>query len=396
MTETTTESPQQNQSHKMPAGIPYILANEAAERFSFYGMTAILVVFMTQFLLSRDGNLAVMGDETAKEWFHWFNSAVYFLAVLGALISDIWLGKYRTILWFSILYCLGFLILTVDQTRLGLFGGLTLIAIGSGAIKPCVTANVGDQFNRSNQHLIEKVYSWFYFAINLGACVSMYYCPLLLDTYGPKVGFGIPAVLMLMATVTFWLGKQTYVHIPPTGRQVLKDLFNLETLGILGRLSIILVFVSMFFALFYQSQGAWVLQAEKMELRWLGRTWLPAQVQFVNSLFIMILIPVFSYVVYPVINRVFPLTPLRKIGLGLYVTAASFLVPIWIENQIAAGLTQHRLAIPRLSLFDRRRNFDLHHRVGILLHTGPQTHQILCHGVVFVVDFSGQHLFGAC
>jgi POT family proton-dependent oligopeptide transporter len=122
-------------SKKMPAGIPYILTTEASERFAFYGMSSILVVFMTRNLMGPNGTLAVMGDEPAKAWFHWFTSAVYFMPLIGAVISDLWLGKYKTIIWFSMVYCVGFAVLALDHTRLGLFGGLALIAMASGIIK---------------------------------------------------------------------------------------------------------------------------------------------------------------------------------------------------------------------------------------------------------------------
>lgn len=323
-------------SEKMPAGIPYILANEAAERFAFYGMSSILVVFMTKYLTGPSGS-DVMNDEKAKEWFHTFTAAVYFVPLLGALLSDGWLGKYRTILLFSVVYCFGMVALAWDDTRLGLSLGLVLIALGSGIIKPCVTANVGDQFGRRNKHLISKMYSWFYFAINLGACVSMFLCPVLLDGWGPRAGFGVPALLMVFATVAFFVGRAKYVHIPPAGAQVVKEVLNRDVLKILARLSIIFVFVSMFFALFYQSQGAWVIQAERMDLHWLWIDWLPAQIQFVNSFFIMIMIPLFAYVVYPAVSRVVPLTPLRKIGAGMLVTGVCFVVPAWIETQIQGG-----------------------------------------------------------
>ena len=325
-------------SAKMPTGIPYILTNEAAERFAFYGMSSILVVFMTKYLMGSDGVLSVMGDEQAKKWFHLFTAAVYFTPLLGALLSDVWLGKYRTIVIFSIVYCVGFAAMAWDHTRVGLGLGLVLIALGSGVIKPCVSANVGDQFGQSNKHLISKMYSWFYFSINLGACISMLACPWLLDKYGPGVGFGVPAALMVFATVAFVAGKWKYVHIPPAGERIVREVLQKETLKILARLCVIFVFVSMFFALFYQSQSAWVLQAEKMNLRWLGVNWLPAQVQFVNSFYIILMIPLFSYAIYPAINRVFPLTPLRKIGIGMFVTALCFVVPAWVENRIAEGL----------------------------------------------------------
>ncbi|MHC4244689.1 MAG: POT-type proton-dependent oligopeptide transporter, partial [Planctomycetota bacterium] len=145
-------------SKKMPAGIPYILTTESTERFAFYGMSSILVIFMTTYLRDSNGILNVMGDEPAKAWFHWFTSAVYFMPLIGAIISDVWLGKFKTIIWFSILYCVGFAVLVYDQTRLGLTGGLILIAVASGTIKPCLSANVGDQFGGSNKHLLTKAY----------------------------------------------------------------------------------------------------------------------------------------------------------------------------------------------------------------------------------------------
>jgi len=324
-------------STKMPRSVPYILVNETAERFSFYGMTSILVVFMTHYLMGPGGVLDVMGGVQSSKYFHFFNSAVYFMPLIGALISDIWLGKFRTIIFFSLVYCLGFVTLVMDLTRLGLALGLVLIAVGSGIIKPCVSANVGDQFGKSNKHLLSKVYHWFYFAINLGACVSMWLCPWLLDKWGPRAGFGVPAVFMFVATAAYWLGRRKFVHIPAAGIAAVKNTLRGEPIRALGRLCMLYLFIVMFWALFYQSQSAWVLQAEKMNLKWLWITWLPAQVQFVNSLLIMILIPLFAYVIYPVINKFFPLTPLRKISIGLFVTALSFVVPALVETHISAG-----------------------------------------------------------
>jgi POT family proton-dependent oligopeptide transporter len=324
-------------SEEMPAGIPYILGNEAAERFSFYGMTSILIIFMTRYLVGPDGVLDVMNDSESLEYFHYFRSAVYFMPLIGALLADIWLAKYRTILWFSALYCFGFIAMVFDITRLGLFAGLLLIAVGSGIIKPCVSANVGDQFGQSNNRLMAPMYSWFYFSVNLGACISMLLCPWILDEYGPRAGFAVPAGFMILATIVFWLGKYKFVHIPRGGAEFVRETFSGEGIKAIAKLCIIFVFVAMFWALFDQSQSAWVLQAEKMELKWLGIGWLPAQVQFVNSLLIMLLIPVFSYVIYPAIDRVFPLTALRKIGIGLFIGVLSFVVPAWVEGQIDGG-----------------------------------------------------------
>ena len=324
-------------STRMPPAVPYILANETAERLAFYGMSSILVIFMTDYLVGSNGALSVMGNESANEWFHWFNAAVYFMAIVGAVISDVWLGKFKTIVPFSVVYCVGFAVLTFNHTRLGLIGGLGLITLGSGIIKPCVSANVGDQFGPSNKHLIERVYSWFYFAINLGATVSMFLCPVFLSKWGPTAGFGIPAVFMLIATIAYWLGRHRFVHIPPAGKAGVLQALDREGLKTVGRIGVIFVFVAMFFALFYQSQSAWVLQAKNMKLDWLWITWEPAQMQAANPFLILIAIPLFSYWLYPTLSRVWTMTPLRKIGIGMFITAVSFLIPVWIEMQIAAG-----------------------------------------------------------
>jgi len=326
-------------SDKTPAGIPYILGNELAERFSFYGMRCILVFFMTHLLANAAGELAPMTKEQSKVWFHLFVSAVYFTPLIGALISDIWLGKYRTILFFSILYCSGFAALAFNHARVGLGAGLILIAIGSGVIKPCVSANVGDQFGKTNKHLMARMYSWFYFAINLGAFVSNLLIPELLDRYNATVAFGVPGGVMVLATFVFWLGRKKFVHIPRGGAAFVKECFSGEGLKAIGRLAIIYLFVAPFWALFDQMDSSWMLQAEKMNRVWLGHKWLSSQIVAVNPLGILLLIPVFSYVIYPAIDRIFRLSPLRKIGLGLFVAATPFVVNALIEKRIVAGET---------------------------------------------------------
>lgn len=322
---------------RMPPGVPYIIWNEAAERFSFYGMKGILVVFMTQYLMGRGGHLDLMDDAEAKTWYHAFTAAVYFTPLLGAILADAFLGKYRTIMALSLVYCGGHLALALDDTRLGLVIGLALISVGSGGIKPCVSANVGDQFGTRNKHLLEKVFGWFYFSINFGAFASTLLTPWLLDKYGPHVAFAVPGILMAVATFAFWLGRRKFVHVPPGGLGFVRETFSGEGLRIILRLSVIFLFVAMFWALFDQTGSAWVLQAENMDRRWLGHEWLSSQIQAANPMLIMILIPTFSYLIYPAISRVFPLTPLRKISIGFFVGAAAFSLSAIIESWIAQG-----------------------------------------------------------
>jgi POT family proton-dependent oligopeptide transporter len=324
---------------RLPAGIPFIIVNEAAERFSFYGMRAVLVVFMTQYLLGADGVPDGMGEAEAKGWFHLFVSAVYFTPLLGALLSDGILGKYRSIILLSLVYCLGHLALAIDHTRMGLAIGLGLIAVGAGGIKPCVSAHVGDQFGRSNGFLLSRVFSWFYFSINLGAFVSMLATPWLMKSYGASLAFAVPGVLMLLATLVFWSGRYRFVHIPPAGLSFVRETFSANGLSTLGRLSLIYVFVAVFWALFDQTGSAWVLQAQHMDRYLFGMEVLPAQIQAANPLFVMLLIPLFSYVVYPAIDRVWQLTELRKMAIGMFITVLAFAIPTWIQLQIDQGGT---------------------------------------------------------
>jgi POT family proton-dependent oligopeptide transporter len=253
----------------------------------------------------------------------------------GALISDGWLGKYRTIFYLSIVYCLGHFTLAFMDTPFGIhFGqkwvlaiGLILIAAGAGGIKPCVSANVGDQFGESNKHLLARVFGWFYFSINLGSSFSIWLCPVLLrdPNWGPKYAFGLPGVLMFVATVIFWMGRKKMVHIPPAGLGFLRDLKS-----ILARVWIIFAFTMIFWALWDQSSGGeWTVQCQHMDLHFLGMSFLPEQVNVVNGLFILAMIPLFNYWLYPAIDRIFPITPVRKIGIGLFLTAASFVI-IWM------------------------------------------------------------------
>ena len=157
----------------MPPGIPFIVGNELAERFSFYGMRSILLVYMTTYLCQSDGALDVFGNKEAEAWVHLFVGSAYLFPILGGIIADALWGKYKTILLLSLVYCLGHACLACmgwgGDTRILLLVGLGLIAVGSGGIKPCVSAHVGDQFGRSNAGLLPKVFGWFYLSINMGA-----------------------------------------------------------------------------------------------------------------------------------------------------------------------------------------------------------------------------------
>ena len=322
----------------MPPGIWYIVGNEAAERFSFYGMNAILTAFMAHYLRDSHGTLAPMNDSDAVAYSSLFISAVYFTPFLGAILSDAYWGKFRTVVALSIVYCFGHFALALNSTRMGLLVGLSLIALGAGGIKPCVSSNVGDQFCAENEHLMTRVYGWFYFAINFGATFSQLLTPYLLDKCGPSYAFGVPGILMLAATIIFWAGRRKFVHVPPGGNSLFADAASREGRGTIGRLALLYLFFAVFWSLYYQTTSAWVLQADKMDRHWLGFNWESSQLQAVNSILILLFIPLFSYAIYPLTDRVFKLTPLRKISIGFFVTVPSFVITAWIESQISRGL----------------------------------------------------------
>jgi POT family proton-dependent oligopeptide transporter len=327
---------------KMPPGVRYIVGNEAAERFSYYGMNSILVVFMTKHLMNSHGQPDHLSDMKAEEWYHTFVSLVYGLPLLGAFLADAVLGKYRVIFWLSIVYCFGHFALAINDTRMGLLVGCSLIALGAGGIKPCVSANVGDQFGPSNQHLLPKVFSWFYFSINIGSAFSTILIPELLEHSGPRAAFGVPGIAMLLATIVFWLGRKKFVHIPPAGlKQYTGELFRREHLKALGNLLILVPFAAMFWALWQQNFSSWVLQADKLDRHMFGREWLPAEIQTVNPLFVLCMLPLTAYVLYPAVGKVVRLTPLRKFGAGLFMVIFAFLIVGWIQIRIDAGERPH-------------------------------------------------------
>jgi POT family proton-dependent oligopeptide transporter len=348
----------ENDVNKFPSQIGYIVGNEACERYSYYGMRSILTVFMIQVLL--------MQETEATSTYHLFAGACYLFPLLGAYISDRILGKYKTILYLSLVYCLGHAVLSIWETNLGLYWGLGLIAFGSGGIKPCVSAHVGDQFKANQTHLLKKVYELFYFMINFGSFFSTIITPWTLKTYGASVAFGIPGVLMLIATFIFWLGRNEFVHVPPTKSDghgtlnvvisafkfsstrkagekfldgALKEHSSEQVDAVRSVFDIAKLFASitLFWALFDQHGSSWVIQAMNMDLHFMGIEFEASQIAAWNPIMVMGLIPLFSMVVYPALDKIgITSTPIKRITLGMFVTAISFAIiaglQVWMDS----------------------------------------------------------------
>lgn len=346
--------------NKFPPQIKYIVGNEACERYSYYGMRSILTVFMIQVLLFQEAK--------ATSVYHLFAGACYLTPLLGAWISDrIW-GKYKTILYLSLIYCVGHAVLAIWETEYGLYAGLGLIALGSGGIKPCVSAHVGDQFKASQQHLLKKIYELFYFMINFGSFFSTLITPWTLDKYGPSIAFGIPGVLMFIATFIFWLGRNQFVHVPPTKsdghglipvvRSALKHRHTrsegmsfldaaikdhtqeqIEAVKAVFDIAKLFAAISVFWALFDQHGSSWVIQAMNMDLVFMGVEFSASQIAAWNPIMVMGLIPFFSLLVYPFFEKMgIKMTALRRMTWGMFIGAVSFLIigfiQVWMDSSV--------------------------------------------------------------
>src|SRR6516162_6039732 len=161
---------------RLPRSTWFIVSTEACERFSFYGMTSILTLYLQHQL--------AMGDSVAKERVHLFNAGVYYLPLLGGFLADKYLGRYRTILGLSLFYCLGHGSLALFEGKeWGVYLGLGLIALGAGGIKPCVSAFVADQFTTLDERGLSKLYGIWYWAVNLGAALGFAVIPAIAGTW---------------------------------------------------------------------------------------------------------------------------------------------------------------------------------------------------------------------
>jgi POT family proton-dependent oligopeptide transporter len=345
--------------NKFPSQIKYIVGNEACERYSYYGMKSILTVFMIQVLLFQEAD--------ATFTYHIFSSLCYFFPVLGAFISDrIW-GKYKTILYLSLVYCAGHAVLSIWETKMGLYAGLGLIAFGSGGIKPCVSAHVGDQFKANQQHLLKKVYELFYFMINFGSFFSTLVTPWTLKHYGASIAFGIPGVLMFLATIVFWMGRKEFVHVPPSksdGHGFFAVLFSamgnqkkrkpgqsfldaalgehnqeqIDATKSVIDIAKLFAAISVFWALFDQHGSSWVIQAGKMDLNFMGMQFEASQIAAWNPIMVMGLIPLFSMGFYPLLDKMgLKTTPIRRITWGMFVAAIAFVIVAAIQMSMESS-----------------------------------------------------------
>ncbi len=325
-----------------PTGFWFFFWGEFAERCSYYGMRAILALYMTERLGVDKGD--------AGTFMSLFIAACYFFPLVGGWIADNFLGKYWTIVLFSVPYVAAQFLVGIENKYL-VFGSLLLLAMGSGVIKPNISTLMGltyDQQRSGQDQLRTSAFSWFYMAINIGAFLSQLAMPWLRTSYGYQVAFLFPAGLMALALMIFAMGKRFYAKESVT-RKVIGDPSKSSTVGktitglpvytsyvspeakaedtrlkldTLGRIGALFLTVMFFWAVFDQSASTWIFFANTyMDCTLFGRPTPPDSIQAFNPLFIVLLVPV-SVAFF----KKFPVKATTKIAMGYALTCLSMII----------------------------------------------------------------------
>jgi dipeptide/tripeptide permease len=328
-----------------PAGFFYIFFGEFAERCSYYGMRAILALYLTGVLLYPDSEATQISS--------YFKAACYLLPLLGGFLADRYFGKYWTIVGFSVPYVLGHFVLGIED-RTALLVALCLLAGGSGVIKPNISTLMGltyDQKRPGQEALRSAGFLWFYFSINVGAMISMYALPeirkYMVETYHDlglayKVAFQFPAWLMVLALGIFAAGKRHYAveaiqrktTLTPEERRQ-----RWETLAALFGLFALLVF---FWMAYEQNDNLWTFFARDhvdrvLDLGFFRKEFEPDGFQFINALLILVFVPFFGWMWKKVDPEGTRFRAPTKMLLGFLVTAAASGVMSLAAYQAGSG-----------------------------------------------------------
>ncbi|CAB1327391.1 unnamed protein product [Coregonus sp. 'balchen'] len=293
-------------------------------------------------------------DDLATSIYHTFVALCYLTPILGAIVADSWLGKFKTIVYLSIVYTVGQVVMAVsaihDITDTDMDGtpdnmtfhvamsmvGLFLIALGTGGIKPCVAAFGGDQFEDHQEKQRSTFFSIFYLSINAGSLLSTVITPIL---RGQECGihsqqkcyplaFGVPAALMVVALIVFIVGSGMYNKTAPKGNIMLevckcigfaiKNRFRHRSKKFPKREH------WMDWADEKYDGSRWTLQATTMDGNFT-----------VNPILILALVPIVDSVLYPLIEKChLNFTPLKRMTVGMLMAALAFVAAALLQLQI--------------------------------------------------------------
>jgi POT family proton-dependent oligopeptide transporter len=241
-----------------PRALAYLAFTEAWERFSYYGMTALLVLYLTQSLLLpghvesiagfaafRAGLETVFGPLStlgvASQIVGLYTGFIYFTPVFGGQIADRWLGHRRAVMLGAVLMSAGHLAMAFDQSFLV---ALALLIVGCGLLKGNISTQVGELYAETDKEGRTRAFTIFSMGINVGAVTGPLLCGLLAQLYGWHAGFGLAGLLMLTGLATYISGYRLYpadqprartlrTAVPPLNRQELRTIIALMIMAAL-------------------------------------------------------------------------------------------------------------------------------------------------------------------
>ena len=204
-----------------PAGLAVLAGTELAERFSYYGMTALLALYMVKQLLLPGHAEHVIGLAALRRAFEfrgamsdqafasliygWYGGLVYFTPIIGGWVADRWLGIKRTVILGALLMAAGHLAMSIDATFLI---ALLLLIVGSGFLKGNISAQVGTLYPANVESLRERGFTIFSTAINIGAVAGPLGTGAIALMYGWHAGFALAAGLMILALIVYVSGSR--------------------------------------------------------------------------------------------------------------------------------------------------------------------------------------------
>ena len=277
-----------------PIGFWFVFSGELAERASYYGMRTLLALYMIDVL----GFTQAAGATVMKA----FMAACYLTPFFGGWVAEKYLGRYKTILYYSLPYILGHVILGGFQNKTGLAVALVLLAFGSGAIKPNTSVLMGQIYDAEKKDaLLNEAFSFFYAAVNVGAALSSFTLPLIVNAQDGRYGLAlmIPAVLMAVAFGAFAFGKRWYPREDVRAARPPKTREQREAeRRTLVRIAGVFAAIAVFWLIYDQNADTWIYFAQShTDLHLFGSVGLTSnQMQALNPVFIVVLTPVFNYI----------------------------------------------------------------------------------------------------
>ena len=323
-----------------PKGLFYLAFTEAWERFSYYGMTALVVLYMVNQLL-LPGHVEHIGgfagfraaleslfgplstQALASQIFGLYSGFVYFTPLLGGLIADRWIGQRSGVVIGALSMSAGHIAMTFDQSFLL---ALLLLVIGSGFLKGNISAQVGALYPPDDEARRTRGFIIFSTAINIGAVVGPLLCGLLAQVYGWHYGFGIAAIFMLLGLATYLYG---YRYLPA---RVERRKFEGTRLTAAERrivyaliaVMIITIFQSTAFYQVFNVNPIWIQQHVALDV---GGFRIPVPwFQSINSVFSILGVPLLFWLWRRQALRQREPNELAKIGIGAWIAVASNLI----------------------------------------------------------------------